>query len=131
MADDSFDSLRLSFMQDFLPVGIAMVKRVKRGGASKVIEVFTDSKDPFNELREEGEPEARSFRERLDQVSPGLGNPVMKVTVEVDDASSSDLGTFDEESLNKFLTRIEDRFVAIEECLSDELVDISISEEKE
>lgn len=43
MADDSFDSLRLSLMQDALPVGLAMVDRVRRGGARKMVEAFTGS----------------------------------------------------------------------------------------
>ncbi len=84
MADDPIAQLRLSLMQDLLPVGLAVVKRAKNGGPSKVAEVFGSSSQPLKDLRSEGESEASIVRERLDQISPGLGNPVMPVTVEID-----------------------------------------------
>ena len=90
MADSSdlenpLDQLRLSVMQDVLPVGLAMLERARQGGPSKVAEVFTaGSDDPFADLRQEGEPAARSVRQQLDQVSPGLGNPVVSVNVSVE-----------------------------------------------
>jgi len=84
MADDLFDSLRLSLMQEVLPVGLAVVERARQGGARKVAEAFTESADPLEGLRQEGEEAAQSVREKLDQVSPGLGNPVMSVKVDVD-----------------------------------------------
>ena len=92
MADDLFDSLRLSLMQEVLPVGLAVVERARQGGARKVAEAFTESADPLEGLRQEGEEAAQSVREKLDQVSPGLGNPVMsvKVDVDVDDSVSVD-----------------------------------------
>ncbi len=39
------------------------------------------SADPLGTLRQEGEPAASQVRQGLDRVSPGLGNPVMKVDV--------------------------------------------------
>ncbi|MAR05806.1 MAG: hypothetical protein CL862_01705 [Cyanobium sp. NAT70] len=90
MADSSdlenpLDQLRLSVMQDVLPVGLAMLERARQGGPSKVAEVFTaGSDDPLSDLRQEGEPAARSVRQQLDQVSPGLGNPVVSVNVSVE-----------------------------------------------
>ncbi|MFL0780842.1 MAG: hypothetical protein AB8E74_02560 [Prochlorococcus sp.] len=90
MADDLFDSLRLSLMQEVLPVGLAVVERARQGGARKVAEAFTESADPLEGLRQEGEEAAQSVREKLDQVSPGLGNPVMSVKVDVDDSVSVD-----------------------------------------
>ena len=90
MADNRpFDAFRLSVMQDVLPVGLAMVERVRQGGAAKVVEGLTSSSDPFADLREEGAPAAKAVRERLDQVSPGLGNPVVQVDVEVEPAPES------------------------------------------
>ncbi len=120
MADDSFDSLRFSLMQDVLPVGLAMVERARKGGASKVVEAFTHSKDPLNELRSEGEAAAKSVRDRLDQVSPGLGNPVMSVDVSVEqDEVFVDRDISDEESLQKVLQRIEARLSLLEDYLQD------------
>ena len=99
MAYDRFDSFRLSLMQDFLPVGLAMVERVRKGGVNKVWEGLTSASDPFKELRIEGEPAARSLRDRLDQVSPGLGNPVMNVKVSVEDLEVEDQPLLNESKL--------------------------------
>ncbi|MGB5133967.1 MAG: hypothetical protein WBN89_02195 [Prochlorococcaceae cyanobacterium] len=92
MAADPLDALRLTLMQDVLPVGLAVVERVRKGGARQVMAAFDGSSaDPLGQLREEGEPAASRMRAQLDQVSPGLGNPVMKVEVrDVADASAAD-----------------------------------------
>ncbi len=82
MAADPLDSLRLALMQDVLPVGLAIVERVRKGGPAEVLAAFDGtSSDPLSQLREEGEPAASQVRESLDRVQPGLGNPVMKVQV--------------------------------------------------
>ena len=73
-----FEAFRLSVMQDVLPVGLAMVERVRQGGASKVVEGLTSSSDPLAICVRKA-PAARAVRERLEQVSPGLGNPVVQV----------------------------------------------------
>ena len=106
-ADNPLDQLRLSLMQDVLPVGLAVLERARQGGPTKVAEVFSGSSaDPIADLREEGEPAARTVREQLDQVSPGLGNPVMPVSVSVEEPVTSP----DERSeLINALQRIEGR----------------------
>jgi hypothetical protein len=82
MAPDPLDALRLSLMQDVLPVGLAALDRVRRGGPQELIAAFDGpEQDPLDRLRQEGEPAASRVRQQLDQVSPGLGNPVMKVEV--------------------------------------------------
>ncbi len=81
MAADPFDALRLSLMEDLLPVGIAVVDRARRGGPRQVVEAFTATDDPLAQLRQEGDAAAKKVRESLDQVQPGLGNPVVKVEV--------------------------------------------------
>ena len=85
MAEDFVQNFRLSLMQNVLPVGIAIVERVRKQGANGVVEAFTMSPNPINELRVEGEPLAKSLREKLDEVSPGLGNPVVSVDVSIED----------------------------------------------
>ena len=120
MADEAFDNLRLSLMQDVLPVGLAMVERVRKGGASKVVEAFQDSSDPFQDLRLEGEPAAKSLREQLDKVSPGLGNPVMQVKVAVDDISQQIEEIEDGESLLTVLSKIESDLEILEDFLKDD-----------
>jgi len=82
MAADPLDSLRLTLMQEVLPVGMAVVERARRGGPRDVIEAFTDSSDPLGTLKQEGDGAARSLRDSLDRLQPGLGNPVVKVTVQ-------------------------------------------------
>jgi len=82
MAADPFDALRLTLMQDVLPVGLAVAERVRKGGAKEVLAAFDGSNaDPLGRLRQEGEPAAKSVRDNLDRLQPGLGNPVLKVEV--------------------------------------------------
>ena len=50
MAADPFDALRLTLMQEVLPVGMAVVERARRGGPRDVIEAFTDFSDPLGTL---------------------------------------------------------------------------------
>jgi hypothetical protein len=82
MAADPFDALRLTLMQDVLPLGLAVADRVRKGGPKEVLAAFDGrSADPLGSLRQEGEPAARTLRDTLDRLQPGLGNPVMKVEV--------------------------------------------------
>ena len=108
--ENPLDQLRLSLMQDVLPVGLAVLERARQGGPGKVVEVFTaGSDDPIADLRQEGEPVARDVREQLDAVSPGLGNPVMPVSVVVDEPATVDARQDDPEALLSTLKRIEER----------------------
>jgi hypothetical protein len=82
MAADPLDALRLTLMQDLLPVGLAVVERARKGGPREVMAAFDGSSpDPLGTLREEGEPAATQLRAGLDNLQPGLGNPVVKVEV--------------------------------------------------
>ena len=113
--DNPLDQLRLSLMQEVLPVGLAVFERARDGGASKVAEVFTSgSSDPIADLREEGEPAAQSVREQLDQVSPGLGNPVMPVTVSVEEPMDT---TDERQELMETLHRIDARLALLRDQL--------------
>ena len=126
MADSRpFDAMRLALMQDVLPVGLALLDRARRGGPGRVVESFTTSPEPFSDLRSEGEPAAREVRERLDQVSPGLGNPVMEVAVEVEETIEETVepelpvSAEDERlALQEALTRIEHRLVQLRQQLA-------------
>ena len=52
MADSQpFDSLRLTLMQDVLPVGLAFVDRVRTDGAAKAVESVAKGEDPLGDLR--------------------------------------------------------------------------------
>ena len=127
MAADPFDALRLTLMQDVLPVGLAVVDRVRKGGAKEVLAAFDGSNpDPLGRLREEGEPAARSVRDNLDRVQPGLGNPVVKVEVRdvpTEERSPSPATTVDApreeapQELQEALRRISTRLSLLERCL--------------
>ena len=109
-SDNPLDQLRLSLMQDVLPVGLAVLERARQGGPGKVVEVFTaGSEDPIADLRQEGEPVARDVREQLDAVSPGLGNPVMPVSVSVDEPATVEQSKDGLDDLLPTLRRIEER----------------------
>ena len=109
-SDNPLDQLRLSLMQDVLPVGLAVLGRARQGGAGKVVEAFTaGSEDPIADLRQEGEPVARDVREQLDAVSPGLGNPVMPVSVSVEEPATVEDRQDDPDDLLPTLRRIEER----------------------
>jgi hypothetical protein len=114
-SDNPLDQLRLSLMQDVLPVGLAVFERARKGGAGRVAEVFTGgSTDPIADLREEGEPVARDVRQQLDAVSPGLGNPVMPVSVSVEEPTTA---VDERDDLNLALQRIEDRLESLRRLL--------------
>lgn len=116
MADSRpFDAMRLALMQDVLPVGLALLDRARRGGPGRVVESFTTSPEPFTDLRSEGEPAARAVRERLDQVSPGLGNPVVEVAVEVEDKLEE---TVEEKVEPELPVSAQDERLALQEALT-------------
>ena len=118
MGDDIFNRFRLSLMQDVLPVSLAMFERIKHGEAVKVVETLTSSSDPLQELREEGEAAAKDVRERLDQLRPGLGNPIMEVSVEVDKSEKTE--DQDIASLSALLIRIEERLDNLKTLLNED-----------
>lgn len=126
MAADPLDALRLTLMQDVLPVGLAVVERVRKGGPREVMAAFDGSSpDPLGTLREEGEPAATQLRAGLDNLQPGLGNPVVKV--EVRDvpvqtahpaAQSVDQPQEDASELQAALVRIGSRLAELERRLA-------------
>tara|TARA_B100001996_G_C18264039_1_gene440348 strand:- start:39 stop:422 length:384 start_codon:yes stop_codon:yes gene_type:complete len=108
MPENLFKNLRLSFMQEVLPVGVAILERAKEGGANKVVEAFVaDFDNPIDQLRQEGEPVARSIRDKLDTIKPGFGNPVMDVDVLVDDELPTSSSGIEKELLVQNLNDIE------------------------
>ena len=116
MATDPFDALRLTLMQDLLPVGLAVVDRARKGGPQAVLAAFDGrSEDPLGSLRQEGEPAASQLRQGLDRVSPGLGNPVMKV--EVHDVAAEAADPQDALELQQGLARIAERLERLEQRL--------------
>jgi len=126
MATDPFEALRLTLMQDVLPVGMAVVERARRGGPREVAEAFTAREDPLGGLREEGDAAARELRDSLDRLQPGLGNPVMRVQVrDIPDPASEGVAASaepnaedDRQALQSTLARIAERLALLEQRLS-------------
>lgn len=126
MAADPLDKLRLTLMQDVLPVGVAVVERVRKGGLKGVVSSLSRSDsgaDPLTQLRDEGEPLASQLRDGLDRLSPGLGNPVMKVDVRVEQPDGPDstadvvAGQADQSALVQRLQAIDARLNQLEQVL--------------
>jgi hypothetical protein len=96
MAADPLDTLRLTLMQDVLPVGLAVVERARKGGPREVLAAFGgDPSASLDRLRQEGEPVASQVRQTLDRFQPGLGNPVVKVEVREGQPSAPDAPSVD------------------------------------
>lgn len=115
------DELRLALMQDLLPMGLAFVDRVRSDGPARAVESLAEADDLLEDLRREGEPAARVLRERLDQISPGLGNPVMSVQVQVDEPVEpleSPALSNDPQELQEVLARIETRLQRLDALIT-------------
>ncbi len=123
MADSQpLDSLRLALMQEVLPMGLAFVDRVRTEGPAKAVESVARGDDPLGDLREQGEAAAREVRERLDQISPGLGNPVMSVQVQVDEPLQPEVAVEQGDSLElqEVLARIDGRLQRLDALMHEE-----------
>ena len=123
MADSQpLDSLRLALMQEVLPMGLAFVDRVRTEGPAKAVESVARGDDPLGDLREQGEAAAREVRERLDQISPGLGNPVMSVQVQVDEPLQSEVAVEQGDSLElqEVLARIDGRLQRLDALMHEQ-----------
>jgi len=123
MADSQpLDSLRLALMQEVLPMGLAFVDRVRTEGPAKAVESVARGDNPLGDLREQGEAAAREVRERLDQISPGLGNPVMSVQVQVDEPLQPEVAVEQGDSLElqEVLARIDGRLQRLDALMHEE-----------
>ena len=108
-------------------MGLAFVDRVRTDGPAKAVGSVATGDDPLGDLRQQGEAAAREVRERLDQISPGLGNPVMSVQVQVDDPAESldrlDVDAAvsaqrDSQQLNEVLSRIDGRLQRLDALMN-------------
>ncbi len=129
MVNSQRDNFYLGFLQEVLPVGLAMVDRFNKDGVKKTVDGFISSDLLVEELRAEGEQAAQIFRDRLDKVSPGLGNPVMAVEVEVEEVEEDTIHgkeIKDQKSLVEVLNRIQSRMDSLENFLLTKSEDKSI-----
>ena len=105
MAKDQLRDFHLFAMESALPFGMGIIKNAKNGGFQKILDVFR-SKDPFSEFQVDGEKSAKNVRDKIDQLIPGLGHPVVSVNVTVEE-KYPDYKSNDQDSLASTLNRID------------------------
>ena len=118
MAKDQLRDLHLFAMESVLPFGMGIINNARSGGLQKIINVFK-AKDPFSEFQVDGETSAKKVRDKIDQLIPGLGYPVVSVDVTVED-NSPDYESNDQDSLVSTLNRIDNELDQLRHYLSDD-----------
>ena len=124
MAKDQLRDLHLFAMESALPVGIGILHNAKTGGLKKIINVF-NSKDPFSEFQVDGEASAKTVRDKIDQLIPGLGHPVVSVDVTVEE-NFTDYEMKDRESLVSILNRIDTQLDQMRQYLKNDSKNIDV-----
>ena len=105
MAKDQLRDLHSFAIESVLPLGMGIIHNARTGGFEKIIKVIK-SKDPFSEFQVDGETSAKIVRDKIDQLIPGLGHPVVSVDVTVEE-NYSDNEINDKDSLIATLNRID------------------------
>ena len=105
MAKDQIRDLHLFAMESALPFGMGIINNAKTGGFQKIIDVLK-SKDPYSEFQFDGKTSAKTVRDKIDKLIPGLGYPVVSVDVTVDE-NYPDYQSNDQDSLVSTLNRID------------------------
>ena len=119
MAQNLFSICHLALMENALPVGIAIVNRAKKGHAEKIFDGLMSVDTAIGILKEEGIEDAQLLRMQLDQIIPGLGNPVIEVEVSVRPDATNSEETFSDPELAIILNRIETRMKELKIHLGD------------
>ena len=122
MAKDQLRNLHLFAMESALPFGMGVLEDAKTGGIQKVMDVLK-SEDPFSEFQVDGEKSAKSLRDQMEQLIPGLGYPVVSVDVTVEE-NYPDYESNDKESLVSTLNRIDNRLDQLRCFISNDSVKI-------
>ena len=107
MAKDQLKGLHLFAMESALPFGMGIINNARTGGLQKIINVCK-SKDPFSEFQLDGETSAKTVRDKIDELVPGLGHPVVSVDVSVEE-NYPDYENKDRDSLVSALKRIDNQ----------------------
>ena len=122
MAKDQLKNLHLFAMESVLPFGMGVIHNAKTGGLKKIMNVFK-SKDPVAELQVNGEKSAKKVRDKIDQVIPGLGHPVIPVDVTVEE-NYPDYESNDNDSLVSTLNRIDSDLDQLRRMISNNSLNI-------
>ena len=118
MAKDQLRDLHLFAMESALPFGMGIINNAKNGGFQKIMDVLK-SKDPFLEFQVDGKTSAKTVRDKIDQLIPGLGYPVVSVDVTVEE-NSPDYESNDQDSLVSTLNRIDNELDQLRHYLSND-----------
>ena len=118
MAKDQLRDLHLFAMESALPFGMGIVNNAKNGGFQKIMDVLK-SKDPFLEFQVDGKTSAKTVRDKIDQLIPGLGYPVVSVDVTVEE-NSPDYESNDQDSLVSTLNRIDNELDQLRQYFSND-----------
>ena len=118
MAKDQFKDLHLFAMEYVLPFGMGVINSARTGGFQKIINVFK-SKDPFSEFQVNGESSAKTVRDKIDKLIPGLGNPVLSVDVTIEE-NQIDYEINDQDSLVSTLQRIDQQLDELSHYLNND-----------
>ena len=118
MAKDKLRDLHLFAMESALPFGMGIIKNAKTGGFQKIMDVIK-SKDPFSEFQVDGETSAKKVRDKIDQIIPGLGHPVVSVEVTVENSYPDDESN-DNNSLVSTLHRIDSDLSQLRRMISND-----------
>ena len=118
MAKDQLKDLHLFAMESVLPFGMGVINSARTGGLKKVINLLK-AKDPFSEFQVDGESSAKTVRDKIDQLIPGLGNPVISVDVTVEE-NYPEYKINDRDSLVSTLNRIDIQLDQLRHYLNDD-----------
>ena len=118
MAKDQLRNLHLFAMESALPLGMGILENAKTGGIQKVIDVLK-LEDPFSAFQVDGENSAKAFRDKIEQIIPGLGYPVVSVDVTVAE-NYPDYKNNDEDALVSTLNRIDTELDQLKRLIRDD-----------
>ena len=122
MAKDQLRDFHLFAMESALPFGMGILKNAKTGGFQKIMDVIK-SKDPFSEFQADGKTSAKTIRDKIDQLIPGLGYPVVSVDVTVEE-NYPDVEINGQDSLVSTLSRIDNQLNKLRHLLDNDSVSI-------
>ena len=118
MAKDQLRDFHLFAMESALPFGMGFLKNARSGGLQQIMSVFK-SKNPLSEFQIDGETSAKIVRDKIDQLIPGLGNPVVQVDVTVEKNYPND-EINDQDSLVSTLNRIDNQLDQLSHLLNND-----------
>ena len=118
MAKDQLRDLHLFAMESALPFGMGIINNAKTGGFQKLMDILK-SEDPFSEFQVDGETSAKRMRDKIDQLIPGLGHPVVSVDVTIEE-KYPDYKSNDQDSLVSTLNRIDTELDQLRRLISND-----------